>query len=104
MRDRISSIQRPFPINSPVKHVGKFPYFAFLFTLSAEIVGRRKNTCDEYGRVNGRQFALPRTASRLHVEEVVVEPFVSRRIRLRTLMAGMKKSKKRECSLDCQRS
>src|ERR1700722_4145963 len=104
MGDRFPIIQSPFPINAPVKNFSKFPYLALFFTFSSEIAGHRKNTGHEYGSIDRRQFTLQSSAASLHVEEMVVEPFISRGIGFRALRAGMKEPQKRQSPVDCLRS
>src|ERR1700692_1522053 len=104
MADRCRFIQSPFPIDAAVKNFGKFSYLAFSFTAPREIACHRKNTCHEYGSINCRQFTLPGPAASLHVKEMVVEPFVSRCIRFRTLRAGMEEPQERQTPVDHLRS
>jgi hypothetical protein len=104
MADRYPIIQSPLPINAPVQNFSQFPYLAFFLTPPGEVACRRKNTRYEYGSINCRQFTLLGSAAGLHVQEMVVETFVSRGIRLWTLMAGMKEPQKRQSPVDCLRS
>src|ERR1039457_2748874 len=96
MADRCPIIEGPLPINAPVKNFSKFPYLSFFFTLPSEIACHRKNTGHEYAGINRRQFTLQGSAAGLHIEKMVVEPFISRGSLFRTLMAGMKETQKRQ--------
>src|ERR1700734_2837753 len=100
MADCCPIIQSPFPVDAAVKQISKFPYLAFSVALSGEIGCHGQHTGDEYRGINGRQFASPSSPARLHVNEMVVEAFISRSVRFETLMAGMKKPKNRQSSLD----
>ena len=100
MADRCPIIQGSLPIDAAVKHISKFPYLAFSVALSGEIGCHGQHTGHEYRGINGRQFASPSPTAGLDVNEMVVEAFISRSVRFGTLMAGMKKPKNRQSSLD----
>src|ERR1039457_7715993 len=104
MADRCPIIEGPLPINAPVKNFSEFPYLSFFFILLSEITCHRKNTGHEYAGINRRQFTLQGSAAGLHIEEMVIEPFVSRGSLFRTLMPGMKEPQKRQSPVDCFRS
>jgi hypothetical protein len=92
------------PINAPVKTLREFPYLGFLVILPDEIRGRRKNAGQKYGCINRRQFALQGTAAGMHVEEMEIEPSVSRGICFWTLMTVLKEPQDRQGPIDYLRS
>ena len=83
MRYGCASVESPLPIDAAIQIISKLPYLAFRLAVRGEIVCRRKNTGHQYGGIDRRQFAFPDPAAGLHVEEVIVEPFVSGGIRFR---------------------
>src|ERR1041384_1019066 len=87
VRYRVSTILRPLPIHASIQGHSEIANFTFLFSVAIEILGSRQCTGDHKRRIDCREFAIKRTAARLHVEEVIVKTLVSRSVRFRTLLA-----------------
>ena len=73
MCERPFAIQCPVPIHSLVERVGDAANLRLAPGGPVEVTRSGEGTSEEQGRVDGREFAVPRPSARLHVEEVVVE-------------------------------
>ena len=79
--------ERPPPVGSTVELVGQPADLGLFLGVAVEVGRTGEHAREEEGRIDRRQLALPGAATGLHVEEVVVEPPVAGRIRLRSLRA-----------------
>src|SRR5262249_27095216 len=86
-------------VNTAVESLGQSPDLLLLLRIVIEVDANGENACQQQRRVESGQLALPGAPPRLHVEEVVVEPFVTRGIRFRPLRALPKVPRGRETSL-----
>src|ERR1051326_4987563 len=87
VRYRVCAILGPLPVRASIESCGKISNLTFVFSVTIEILGSRQCTRDHEGRIDCREFAIKRTATCLHVKKVIVETFVSRGVRFRTLRA-----------------
>jgi hypothetical protein len=92
MRKGRTAIERPLPVGAAIQDVGKSPDFALLFRVPVEIGGASEHSRKKERRVDGRELAVPNPAATLHVEEVVVEAFVTGGIALRSVWTAVKES------------
>src|ERR1051326_7941185 len=85
MRYGICAILRPLPVRASIECSSKIANFTLVFSVAIEIFGSSQCTRNHEGRIDCRQFAIERTAARLHVQKVIVKAFVSRGVGFRTL-------------------
>src|SRR5215212_757695 len=98
VRDRQCTVLSPLPIRPRIKRTGEFPDLALIFCLAIEIAGRRECAGDQVGSINGRDLRLHCTPPGLHVEEVIIEAFMTSCVRLCSLRAIVKESQRRQRS------
>ena len=75
------------PVRPAVELVRQAADLRLLLGVRVEVGCAGEHAREQEGRVDGGELALPDAAARLHVEEVVVEAAVARRIRLGPLRA-----------------
>ena len=85
MGDGVAVVLRPLPVRAPVKRVGEGPDLQLLLCLRVKIAAGRQGSRQQESAVHRRQLAMPGAPSGLHVEKVIVKPFVARRIRFGAL-------------------
>src|ERR1035437_2631030 len=88
MRDGSSAVARPLPIGAAVERVGQCANLPLVRTILIEIDCGGEHSREQEGGVNRGKLTVPGTPSSLHVEKVVVEPFVACRVRCCPLRAG----------------
>src|SRR5688572_9147572 len=98
VRYGIGVILRPLPVRSSIKSRGKISNFTFVFRVAIEVFGSGQCTREHEGRIDCREFAIERTAARLHVKEVIVETLVARSVGFRTVGAVPEEAKGRQRS------
>ena len=96
---RRAAVLRPVPIGAAVKRVGKFADLAILGAVAREILRSGQHARQEKRGVDRRKLAIPGALAVVHVEEMVVEALVPRRVCVPALNAVMKESQGRERSL-----
>ena len=82
-----SAIQRPRPVRPQVELLGKAPDLHLGLRITVEIRGGRESPSEKEGAVDRGELAVPGATSGSHVEEVVIETPITRRIALFTLRA-----------------
>src|SRR6185312_2262959 len=93
-------VEHPLPVDAPVELSGKRADLALFLCIACEIFCSRQHPREEERRVDRRQFRLPGAASSLHVQEMVIEPLVTRRVSVGTLRAARKEAQTCERALD----
>ena len=99
VRDGVALVLRPSPISAAVKGVGEGPDLTFAGCIGVEIGPRRQCAGQQKSAVDGREFAMPGAAARLHVEKMIVEPLVASGVGLSALRAVPEKAQCRKRSL-----
>src|SRR5258708_2539411 len=85
--DRCSPALRPSPVDAKVERLDDFAQLGLLARIRAEIHARGERACDQQCGVDHRQFAAPNAGTRVQIEKVVVEAFVTGRLRAAALIA-----------------
>src|SRR6478672_11518983 len=96
MRYGICAILRPLPVRASIEGGSKVSNFTFVFSVAIEIFGSRQCTRDHKGRIDCREFAIKRTAARIHVKKVIIKTLVAGGIRFRTLRAIPEEAQRRQ--------
>ena len=100
VRDRSAAVLRPRPVGAAIERVGEGAYFPFLRRVRVKIRSGRQRAGEQNGAIDGRQFALPRTSTGLHVEKMIIETVITGGVGFRTLRTVPEKSQRGENSLD----
>ena len=77
-----AAVGGPGPFDPAVEAVGDVPDLALLLVRAAKIRRGRERAGEQVRGVHRRELAVPRAAARAHVEEVIVEALVARRVRV----------------------
>ena len=87
MGHRRSAVLGPLPIDAGVQTLGQVADLALDRRVAVEVRRGGQHAAQQQRGIDRRQLALPRARAALHVEEVIVEPLVTRRVGLGTLLA-----------------
>src|SRR5258708_6811459 len=88
------------PVSSAIDLACHSSDFILSGRIMIEITSGREHPREEKCSIDRGQLALPRPSASFHVEEVIVEAFVSSTVRIRALFAGSKEAQRRQCSLN----
>jgi hypothetical protein len=83
--DRRATVARPVPVRPPVERVGQASDFGFFLRVSVEVGGTGQGTREQERGVERGELAIPDATTGIDVEEVIEEPLVPGRVRLRSL-------------------
>ena len=87
VRHRSAPVLRPSPIGTAIPRLAEIANFRLVRSVGVEIHPCGQGARQQKRAIDRRQFALPGATTGLHVEEMIVEPVVARRIRSRSLRA-----------------
>src|ERR1035437_1478207 len=99
-RNRGTVVLRPEPVRAQVECIGQRADFIFGIRCCVKISARSECACQKKCAVDSRQLTSPRAATGLHVDEMVIETFVTRGVRLRTLRTVPEKSQRCQHAFD----
>ena len=104
MGHRRAAVASPVPIRAAVERIGEPANFALIGAVAGEIRRGGQHARQQEGRVDRRKLAVPDAPSVDHIEKMIVETLVARRVGVRALNAAVKKPQGREGSLDGERA
>ena len=90
------AVLRPVPIRAAIEDIGEFAYLSFFGAVAREIFRGGQHPRQKKRGVDRGEFAFPDTLSGDHVEEMVIEALVSRRVCGGALNAVVEESQGRE--------
>src|SRR5436309_6128528 len=73
--EHIAAVQHPGPVDTLVDFRGKVLDFGI-----GEMLAGGEDSAEQQRRINGRDFALPLTLAAIHINEVVVETVLVRKL------------------------
>ena len=100
MRHRLTAVEHPLPVHSGEQRMRERSNLALVRCVKRKIFCGRQHAGEQECSIHGRQLTLPHAAACLHVEEVVVEALVARRISFGPLRAIPEKTQTCERALN----
>ena len=77
MRQGRSAVASPVPVGPLIERQGQVADLGFRRSVAIEIRGHRQRACEQEGRIDRRQLALPDPAAGLDIQEMIEEAFVA---------------------------